>query len=363
MKENVIKFTRGVPPVESFATAKLAECAAAALAEYGSVIQQYGPAIGFKPLREWIAAENKVTVDRVIVGQGSLQLLDLVAHLVVSPGEPVYVESPSYDRTLTILRRARAQLCGFTLGPDGVDVDEIERRLAGGEHPRFIYLIPDFQNPSGSVLSAEKRLAIARLAQQYDFWVVEDAPYRALRYRGEELPSIYSLIPERTLLMSSFSKTICPGLRVGYMVAPQELVGPLAKMAEDTYINSSYITQAMVFEFLRRGWLDSNLVELKRLYRQRVDGMLACLDEHMSALATWTHPEGGFFIGLTLNHNRSIVRLMEEAQKAGLELTDGRGFFPEGGGENFVRLPFCGLSLPEIEQGIKILAQAALAAA
>lgn len=361
MKENVIKFTRGVPPPESFATAKLAECAAAALAEYGSVIQQYGPAIGFKPLREWIAAEDNTAVERVIVGQGSLQLLDLAAHLIVSPGEPVYVESPSYDRTLTILRRAKARLRGFALGPDGLDVDEIEQRLAGGERPRFFYLIPDFQNPSGSVMAVEKRYAIARLAQQYDFWVIEDSPYRALRYRGEELPSIYSLIPERTLLMSSYSKTICPGLRVGYMVAPQVLIQPLVKMAEDTYINSSYITQAMVFEFLRRGWLDSNLVELKELYRQRLDGMLGCLDEHMADLATWTRPEGGFFIGLTLNHNRSIVRLMEEAQKAGLELTDGRGFFPEGGGENFVRLPFCGVSLAEIEQGIKILAQAVMA--
>jgi 2-aminoadipate transaminase len=275
----------------------------------------------------------------------------------------VYVESPSYDRTLTILRRAKARLRGFDLGPDGLNVAEMEQRLAGGERPRFIYLIPDFQNPSGSVMPAGKRQAVARLAQQYDFWVVEDAPYRALRYRGPELPSIYSLIPERTLLMSSFSKTICPGLRVGYMVAPQALIQPLAKMAEDTYINSSYITQAMVFEFVSRGWLEGNLAALKQLYRPRLDGMLACLDEHMAPLAAWTHPEGGFFIGLTLHHNRSIVRLMEEARQAGLELTDGRGFFPEGGGENFVRLPFCGLSLPEIEQGIKILAQAAEAAA
>lgn len=359
---NGIKFTRGVPPAESFATAKMAECATAALAEYGSAIQQYGPAIGFKPLREWIAAEHNTAVEQVIVGQGSLQLLDLAARLIIEPGDLVYVESPSYDRTLTILRRAKAQVRGFTLEHDGLDVDEIEQRLAGGERPRFIYLIPDFQNPSGSVMGVEKRRTIASLAQQYNFWVVEDAPYRALRYRGEELPSIYSLIPERTLFMSSYSKTICPGLRVGYMAAPKELVQPLVKMAEDTYINSSYITQAMVFEFLRRGWLVSNLVELKQLYRQRVDGMLACLDEQMPNLATWTRPEGGFFIGLTLNHNRSIVRLMEDAEKAGLELTDGRGFFLEGGGENFVRLPFCGVSLAEIEQGIKILAQVAVAA-
>jgi len=157
------------------------------------------------------------------------------------------------------------------------------------------------------------------------------------------------------MLMSSFSKTICPGLRVGYMIVPDQLMKPLARKAEDTYINASYINQATAYEFIRRGWFDDNLARLKVLYFERLQKMLSCLDSSMSGLGEWTKPDGGFFISLNLRHPIPFERLLDTARRAGLELSDGRGFFAEGGGEHFIRLPFCGLSLEEIEVGIPTL--------
>ncbi len=356
MTQPIIKFTRGVPPPESFPTAQLAECTASALAEYGDLIQQYGPAYGYKPLRQWIANENQASLEQVLVGQGSLQLFDLAARLLVQPGDAVYVELPSYDRAVTTLKRAQGTVTGIPLLADGPDIDFLKARLQAGERPKLFYLIPDFQNPSGSLMPAHKRAAIAALAKEYGFWIVEDSPYRLLRYRGQDLPSIYSFAPEQVMLMSSYSKTICPGVRVGYMVVPQTLVKPLVKMAEDTYITPSYVNQAAVYEFLRRGLFTGNLARLKTLYLERLEKMLGSLDAHMQGLGDWTRPDGGFFISLNVARPCTSRRLMEEAARGGLELSDGRGFFADGGGDNFLRLPFCGLSPEEIEQGTAALA-------
>jgi 2-aminoadipate transaminase len=351
-----IKLTRGVPPVESFPISQISECAAAVLAEHGDVVLQYGPSRGFPALRASIAQEAGVHADRVILGQGSLQLQDLCARMLLKPGDVVYVEEPSYDRALTVMRRAGAQLVGWPLDDDGPDVEALADRLRGGERPVMFYVIPDFQNPSGTVLSRTKRERIAGLARQYSFWVIEDVPYRKLRYRGEELPSLFQLAPDRVLLMSSYSKLISPGLRVGYVIAPEFLVGPLARMAEDTYVNASYLNQAIVYEFIRRGWLEPQIERLKALYEPRLDALLNALQAHLADLATWHKPDGGFFVGMTLNADVEAQTLLEQGHAAGLALTDGRGFFPNGGGDNFIRLPFCALTPEEIAEGVARLA-------
>lgn len=355
--EPLIKLTRGVPPVESFPTAQLSECAVAVLAQHGDVVLQYGPSRGFPALRALIAQEVSVTDDQIIIGQGSLQLQDFCARLLCGAGTIAYVEEPSYDRTVTILRRAGAQVVGFSLEDDGLDVDEVEARLRDGERPVLFYLIPDFQNPSGTVLSLEKRRRIAALARKYDFWIIEDIPYRKLRYRGEDLPTCFDLAPDRVIQMSSYSKLISPGLRVGYGIVPESLVDKVVKMAEDTYINTSYLNQAIVAEFIRRGWLEPQIARLKALYEPRLDAMLGALDTHLADLATWQRPDGGFFVGMTLNADVRAKELLQEGRRANLMLTDGRGFFASGGGDNFVRLPFCALTPDEIETGIARLAK------
>jgi len=359
MSEPLIKLTRGVPPAECFPTTQLSECAVAVLIEHGDVVLQYGPSRGFPALRALIAREAGVDDARVIVGQGSLQLLDLCARMLVEPGDTVYVEEPSYDRTLTVLRRAGARVVGFPLEDDGPDVETVEARLKGGERPPFFYLVPDFQNPSGTVLSRQKRRRIADLAREYRFWIVEDIPYRRLRYRGKDLPTLFDLVPDRVIQMSSYSKLISPGLRVGYAVPPAPLVDGLAKMAEDTYINASYLNQAIVAEFIQRGWLEPHIARLKALYEPRLDATLRALDASLADLATWSRPDGGFFVGVTLHADVHAEDLLNRAREVNLCLTDGRGFFANGGGDNFVRLPFCALTPDEIQTGITRLAEVA----
>lgn len=351
MNDTLIKFTRGVPPPESFPKEKLAECASKVLAEDSAVILQYGDSRGYIPLRQLIAQEKGISENRIIIGQGSLQLVDLCARMMIKPGDLVYVEEPTYDRTMTVLKRAGAKIVGFPLDDDGPDTDAIAARLKGGERPLFFYLIPDFQNPSGTVMSAAKREHVARLAQEYGFWILEDIPYRKLRYRNEESPSLFDLAPERVMQLSSYSKLISPGLRVGFITAAEAIANPLAKFAADTYINSSFFNQAMVYDFIRRGWLDENLATLKKLYCARLDAMLAALDADFKDLATWHKPDGGFFIGMTLKVNIRTEDLLKRASEAKLELTDGRGFFCSGG-DSFVRLPFCALTPEEIQTGI-----------
>jgi 2-aminoadipate transaminase len=354
--EPLIKLTRGVPPAESFPIAQLAACATAVLADHGDVVLQYGSSRGFPALRALIAEEAGVDDGRVIVGQGSLQLQDLCARMLIGPGDVVYVEEPSYDRTLTVLRRARAPGVGFPLEHDGPDVGAVEARLRDGERPALFYLIPDFQNPSGTVLSRPKRQRIADLAREYRVWLVEDVPYRRLRYRGADLPTLFDLAPERVIQMSSYSKLVSPGLRVGYAVVPESLAEGLARMAEDTYINASYLNQAIVAEFARRGWLEPHIARLKALYEPRLDAMLGALDAHMADLATWRRPEGGFFVGMTLHAPVRAEDLLASTREANLALTDGRGFFANGGGDGFVRLPFCALTPGEIQEGVARLA-------
>jgi 2-aminoadipate transaminase len=368
MSKSLIKLTRGVPPPESFPIAQLAECANAVLSKHGAEVLQYGSSRGFPTLRALVAQEagaascggpRRHTVDenRVIVGQGSLQLQDLCARMLFESGDLAYVEQPSYDRAVTVLRRAGARVVGFPLEGDGLDVDAVWARLESGERPVLFYLIPDFQNPSGIVLSLEKRRRVADLARQYDFWIVEDIPYRRLRYQGEEIPTIFDLAPDRVMQMSSYSKLISPGLRVGYVILPEPLVDSLAKMAEDTYINASFLNQAIVAEYIRRGWLEPNIASLKKLYEPRLHATLGALEEHMADLATWSKPDGGFFVSMTLKADVCADDLLERAREANLLLTDGRGFFSNGGGDNFVRLPFCALTPDEIQEGVARLAE------
>jgi 2-aminoadipate transaminase len=354
--EPLIRLTRGVPPPESFPTAQLSECAVAVLAEHGDIVLQYGPSRGFPDLRDIIAQETGVDDSQVILGQGSLQLLDLCGRMLIRSGDVAYVEQPSYDRTLTTLRRAGAQVVGFPLQDDGPDVAVLENRLKGGERPSLIYLIPDFQNPSGTVLSRQKRRRVAELAQEHGFWIIEDVPYRKLRYRGEDLPTLRDLAPDRVIHMSSYSKLISPGLRVGYAVVPKPLADDIAKMAEDTYINPSFLNQAIVAEFIQRDWLAPQIAQLKALYEPRLDAMLQALEAQLADLAAWHRPDGGFFVGMTLNTDIRAEELLENGREANLALTDGRGFFADGQGDRFVRLPFCALTPEDIEKGISRLA-------
>lgn len=350
-----ISFTRGVPPNESIPVEKIAECAHDVTLQAGPSILQYAPAAGYAPLRQLIAERRDTSAENVVLGQGSLQILDILLHDPLQPGDVVAVEQPTYDRVLKLIRRAGLRILPIDLEDDGLNIEQLEEALRQGEKVRLIYVIPDFQNPTGRVMSLQKRVRLGELAQQYGFQIVEDSPYRALRYAGEKIRSIYELYPSQTIQLSSFSKIICPGLRVGYALLPPDIARHVCAYAEDTYINPSYLNQAIVQCFIERGYLDSHLCELKDRYRQRLDVMQAMLEKTMTSHATWTPTQGGFFIGLFLNGVDDNKNLITRAKQVALNLSNGAGFFVEGG-KNFIRLPFCSVAPQDIEEGIQRLA-------
>jgi DNA-binding transcriptional MocR family regulator len=355
-----INFTRGVPANESFPIPELVDAASAVLNARGVAVLQYGPSLGFEPLREWIAEWQRVKVERVLTGNGSLQLIEFLCVHLVRPGDIVFTEAPSYDRTIGLLRRHGAKVVGIPVEADGPNIEALERALVKSV-PKFFYVIPDFQNPAGATCSGTKRRRIAELAAQYGFLILEDAPYRLLRYRGKEESTLYELAPERTLHMSSFTKLIAPGVRTGFMIGDPALINDVAKVAADTYISPGYVAQGITYEWCRRGLLPPQIERLKRLYAPRLDACLAALDKYMPD-ATATRPDGGFFISLTLPEGVTSTAVRARAAERALNLADGLAFFPDGGGERFLRLPFCALTPAEIDEGLQRLAESVRAA-
>jgi len=356
---NTINFTRGVPANESFPIDDIIAAARAAL-EKGPAMLQYGPSTGFQPLRDWLAGWQGVPADHILIGNGSLQLIDFLCLHLLKDGDVVFTEAPTYDRTITLLRRHHARVVGIALEADGPNLEELERALA--RHvPRFFYIIPDFQNPAGATCSGAKRRHIVDLASRHGFLIVEDAPYRLLRYRGTEEPTLYELAPDHTVFMSSFTKLIAPGVRTGFMIGGKPLIDALARIAEDSYISPGYVAQGITVEWCRRGLLLPQIERLKKLYAPRLEACLASLDRYMPD-ALPTRPEGGFFISQTLPDGVLTTAVRAQASARGLNLADGLAFFPEGGGERFLRLPFCALSPAEIDDGVRRLAESVQAA-
>ncbi|MFQ5578737.1 MAG: PLP-dependent aminotransferase family protein [Anaerolineae bacterium] len=357
MSNQVINFTRGVPAAESFPVEAIAAAADRAITKYGRTVLQYGKSFGFGPLLEWLADWQGVAPSQVLTANGSLNLVEFFCYHFVRPGDVVFTESPTYDRAITLLRRHGAQVVGIPLQADGVDVAALERELKR-RVPKFFYLIPDFQNPAGATCSADRRRRLVELAEQYGFWLLEDAPYRPLRFRGQEQPSLFQLNPERVLHMLSFSKLIGPGPRVGFVVGDAAVIRAVGKIAEDTYITPSLLSQGIVYEFLAAGLLPAQIKALKALYAPRLEAILSALDRHLPD-AQSTRPDGGFFLSITLPEGVTTEAVRDAARaRHHLNLASGKAFFPNGGGERFLRLPYCALTPAEIDDGVARLAAA-----
>src|SRR5918992_3864821 len=355
-----IVFTRGVPPPEAFPTEELGACFDSAVRENPDVVLQYGQQPGYTPLREELAGEYGASPQEILIGNGSLQLQDLVSSYLVGPGAVVYTEQPSYDRAIKTFRRRGARAVGIPLEEDGISVERLEAAL-GREVPAFLYLVPDFQNPAGATLSLEKRRRVVELANAYGFPVIEDIPYRKLRFVGEELPLLREIDPSRVITMSSFSKLLSPGIRVGFMIAPSDLISTLTRLGEDTYLSPVLPTQAAVAEYLRRGLLEPNVERLKELYRPRWQAMADAVRRELPGAQAFI-PSGGFFVSVMLPEDANTDDLVGRARERGLVLTPGSAFFadPDDGdqppGDRFVRLPFCAVRPEQIEEGARRLA-------
>lgn len=358
-----ILFTRGVPAIEALPNKLLSECMQAVLeGSDGKTILQYGHYAGYLPLRQLLADHYHVPFEQALVGNGSLHLQDLLAAMLLKAGDVVLVEQPSYDRAIKTFRRRGAKVIGIPLEHDGVNLEALEKAIAQ-KTPAFMYVIPDFQNPTGVTTSAEKRQALVNLAQHYGFWILEDVPYRTLRYAGETLPLLRDLNAERVITISSYSKLIGPALRVGYLVGPTQLVQSLTRLAEDTILTPVLPTQAAVVEFYTKGYYASHLEHLRQLYAPRLHTITTSLKKYLPHIA-FTEPQGGFFVSITLPEQTADTCLVTRAREVGIMLTDGRDFFadsldeskPQNTGERFIRLPFCALTPAQLEEGIKRLA-------
>ncbi|MGH3009644.1 MAG: PLP-dependent aminotransferase family protein [Gaiellaceae bacterium] len=345
----VISFARGVPAPECLAVEELADCARAALERDGRTVLSYGPGGGYGPLREELAARHGVEPSRILVTSGSLQGFVFLAEQLVKPGTRVLVEAPTYDRPLKILTRLGAEIVTVPMDDEGLIPDE----LPDGEFA-FLYTIPTFQNPSGRTLSEERRRRLAALAADRNLLVLEDDPYGLVRYEGEPLPSVFELSGgDQIAYCSSFSKTVAPGLRVGWFVLPAPLAAELEALAVSTYISPPYLSQATVLEFLRRDSFGPNLERVNGLLRERRDAMLEALEREMPDDVTWTRPDGGYFVWLDFPSGPPAAELLAQAEEAGVTFVKGADFFPGGGGgERSARLAFSFVSPEEISDGV-----------
>lgn len=338
---------------------ELAECAESALRRDGRTILSYGSTLGYAPLREWIAEQHRVDADRVVVTNGSLQAFHLL--LAALPAGRVIVERPTYDRPRKILLGEGRDLGEVSVGSDGMDVDELERVLAEGSPPALLYTIPTFQNPTGTTLAAQGRQRVAALAVDRGLPVLEDDPYGLVRFDGKALPSIFELEGgEQVMYSSSFSKTVAPGLRVGYAIVPVALASRLEPLAAATYITPALLAQATLYEFLRRGLLESSLERVCGQLRERRDALLDALERGLSGHALWTEPQGGYFVWLELGEDVDASELLSRAREAGVTFVPGADF---GGEPNTARLAFSFVTPSEITEGVGRLAKLVAATA
>ena len=352
-----ISFARGIPAPECLAVEELADCARAALERDGRTILSYGPSPGYAPLRAWIAERHGVDPARVFLTNGSLQGFVFLAQRL-APGKRVLVERPTYDRPLKILRELGAEVVGIDQDDDGLDPDALERALAAGDKPAFLYLIPTFQNPSGRTLTEERRRRVVELARAHDLLVLEDDPYGLVRFDGEPLPSLFDLSGGEVAYSSSFSKTIAPGLRVGWFVFPDALAKQIEAAATATYITPVLLGQATVHEFVSRGRFEPNLERVRGLLGARRDAMLAALDRELPQ-ARITRPDGGYFLWAELP-GVDAADLLARAEAAGVTFVKGTDF---DGGPDTLRLAYSFVSVDEIAEGVSRLAAAVPVAA
>ena len=359
---SAISFARGVPAPECLPVEELADCAREALERDGRTILSYGAGAGYLPLREWLADRHGVDAARVVLTNGSLQGFVFLASHFARHGR-VLVEAPTYDRPLKILQEAGADVVALPQDDEGLDVDALEDELRRGGPVSFLYTIPTFQNPSGRTIGADRRRKLVELAREHDLLVYEDDPYGLVRYEGEPVPTLFELAGgRRVVYSSSFSKTIAPGVRVGYFVFPEELAPAVEALASSTYITPVLLAEATVYEFVRRGAFEPNLERVRDLLGARRDAMLAALEEHLGGRATWSRPEGGYFLWLDLPVETG--ELLARAEEAGVTFVRGSDFFlPGKGGERSARLAFSFVSPAEIAEGVERLARLVPAAA
>ncbi|NLZ19335.1 MAG: PLP-dependent aminotransferase family protein [Bacteroidales bacterium] len=392
----IYSFAGGYPDAATFPIEDIRRISAQVLEKYGAKALQYGATQGVTELREVIARRYGVPVENVQITTSSQQGIDVCTRVFVNPGDVVLTTAPTYLGALQSFKSYRAEIqtledfclaVGRTTAPAGAcrprqgrggttsvvgseeigdfcdsakisdSCDSPRGSSPGRKRPKFCYVIPDFQNPSGETMTLEEREKLVRMAREQDFLIVEDSPYRELRYSGEPVPTIYSLAPERTLHLGSFSKIFAPGFRLGWILGPVELLEQIYVCKQSLDLCPPILDQYMAAEFMGSGALDANLRRSIALYRAKRDKMLGLLEKYMPQSVSWTHPEGGLFLFVTLPEEIDTVALYDRALAAGVAYVAGSFFYPDGSHRNTMRLNFSFLDASRMEAGVKLLAE------
>ncbi|HLG69676.1 MAG TPA: PLP-dependent aminotransferase family protein [Chloroflexota bacterium] len=358
----MISLSAGSPAPELFPVESFRKAANQVLDEDPVGALQYGITEGYGPLREWIAEHMKskgfsVTADEVYITTGSQQAMDLLVRVLIDKGDTVVVERPTFIATLQALDTCEAEFLSAPMDEQGMIVDELERRLEG-IHAKLICAQPNFQNPSGVSMSLPRRMQLAHLARQRGIPIVEDDPYSELIYEGEALPSIKSFDTDGlTLYLGSFSKILMPGLRIGWVAGPVEVLEKMAVVKQSNDLHTDGYVQRIVNVMVRSGELPGHIEKLRTEYRARRDAMLSALERYFPAEATWTHPRGGLFVWVELPEGVNANDLMRPAVERLVLFPPGAGFYRDGSGQNTMRLNFSNQPPERIEEGVKRLGE------
>jgi 2-aminoadipate transaminase len=372
-KPDVISFAGGLPAPEVFPREEVAAATERVLREQGESALQYAPTEGYLPLRELLVRHMarygiRVRPRNVMITSGSQQGLDLIGRLFVNPGDRVLTESPTYLGALQAWSAYQAEYLPVPIDDDGLDVGRLESQLRGG--PKFLYILPNFQNPAGVTLSLERRQRLVELANHYGAPIVEDDPYGQLRYEGEHLPPIVEIDAELhgcgagdgdftgdVLYLSTLSKTLAPGLRVAWVVAPESVISRLVQMKQGADLHTSTFCQMVAYEVARDGFLDRHVKRIREVYGERRNAMLAACERHFPEGVRWTKPQGGLFLWITFPEGLDSTELLKQAlARENVAFVPGTAFFPRGGGERTGRFNFSFCGPDRIDEGIRRLA-------
>ncbi|BBB48395.1 aminotransferase-like domain-containing protein [Pelolinea submarina] len=366
---DVISFAGGMPAPEVFPIEKFKEACLTVLDQNGPASLQYGSTDGYAPLREMIARYSarygiNVTIDNILITSGSQQALDLLGKILINPGDGVLVESPTYVGALQAWRAYGAEFVPVPTDEDGMMTSKLESCLRAG--PKFIYALPNFQNPTGSTLAYDRRLKLIELAENYGVPIVEDDPYGQLRFEGENLPAIEVLDSQtraqeecysgNVIYLSTFSKTLAPGIRLAWVIAPPPVITKLIQAKQGTDLHTSTFNQMVAYEVAKDGFLYEHAKLIRKVYKERRDVMLDTLSEYMPEGVSWTHPKGGLFLWVTLPECLNSQDLFKDAVAEKVAFVPGDSFYAEGGGFNTMRLNFSNACPERINEGIFRLA-------
>jgi len=368
---DMISFAGGMPAPDAFPTQEFTAACNRVLQEQSEQALQYGSTDGYYPLRDMIAKQSRrygieVTPENILITSGSQQALDLLGKIFINNGDRIVVENPTYVGALQAWNAYGAEYIPVPFDEEGMITSELEKSLRSG--PKFIYVLPNFQNPTGVTLSFERRLQLIELSEKYGVPIVEDDPYGQLRFEGENLPPIEVLDSQtraqdgcysgNVIYTSTFSKTLAPGIRLAWVIAPPEVIQKLILAKQGTDLHTSTFNQMVAYEVGKDGFINEHVKTIRKIYRERRDVMLDTLEEHMPEGVKWTHPQGGLFLWLTLPECVDSRELLQQALKFKVAFVPGVSFYPQGGHANTMRLNFSYATPEMINEGIGRLAKA-----